>query len=115
MLAIVRQSAKEYTTRTYNFVFNNCQDVANNLSVQISRSIKPLDSNSSSNQSSKMGKYWTAGDAALAGAATAVGIGGLIWGAFKLFGSSREQEVDEDDDEASAQQQQRRVKQSGRV
>ena len=107
LLRVVRKCASNYADKTYNFVFNNCQDFANHLSGQIGRTMK---NPASSTSPAQVKSYWTAGDATLAATGTLAAIGLTIWGAMKIFGDKSQEE--EDSEEES---QKPRVKQGSRV
>lgn len=90
LLKIVRQSARHYDSKAYNFLFHNCQDFANHLRQQIAQSMTSITADSE--RADK--RYWTSGDVTLAGA-TAAAVGVAIWGVVKLATGNRDRKEDE--------------------
>ena len=89
LIQVARQVADDY--KTYNVVFNNCQNFANDLRKKIATSMTLVA------QNGQPSNEWTARDAtaAVAGGMAAAGV--LYYAFSKIFGSNEQEEEEKED------------------
>lgn len=84
LVQTARRCANKFKTKSYNFVFNNCQDFANCLLEEIEKSLENVTQTSS-------GAKWTSGDVTTMTAMVLGAITSVLW-VFKALGTEKKKE-----------------------